>query len=508
MEEQQEQHPGALESSAPPVTLFGNPVSLSRQRQAYKQLRKYAKKYRYDDNASYPLFVEDNRVIGPFLGVKNIVSGAALHKIDPERGIAIGTIRMGYGHYRIAMAIASAAHSMNVVPYWFDLLAFKTPGARLIAYLDHWYSVGSRLSQRSRLFNKFVWDPLMGKAYKRLEKNYPVMELCRLFTDVYKDLPHDLPFVGTHPWPAMAAVHAQMANVINVIPDNCPLGFHLAPGALHTVQSPSAYMGFRTLKDMGDSGEIPKGVPANEITMVGHYVDHELVANAETDCQARLTRIQRKEPRRLLISVGGAGAQQELFVDLAKALMPLLQDGRVVLFINFGDHKKVWDLLKRNVIGFEALAQHHTDWAETVQFTQASVTQEVSGLHTFLNDDAFAAVYTTNLLMRSSDLLITKPSELAYYPIPTLFLQRVGGHEAWGAIRGSELGFGTIECNSTLFTLQCLDMLIQEDDLLAMHCEHIVKLKQMGVYNGAYRVVELAMERKRRGVPIAETLPY
>ena len=37
------------------------------------------------------LFVEDNRVIGPFIGVKNVVSGAALEKIDAQRGVAIGT---------------------------------------------------------------------------------------------------------------------------------------------------------------------------------------------------------------------------------------------------------------------------------------------------------------------------------------------------------------------------------------------------------------------------------
>jgi hypothetical protein len=488
MEEQEDEQPS--------VTLFGNRIFLARQRKAISMYRRYAKKYRYDENASYPLFLEDNRVIGSLLGVRNVVSGAALEKVSMDRGIVIGTMRMGYRHYRIAMAIASAANSMGLVPYWFDLSAFKTPGARLIARTERLYNVGSRLSQRSKLFDKVIWNLLTGKVYKRIEKNYPLMYSCWLLTDIYKDLPPDIPFVGTHPWPAMAAVHAQMKNVINAIPDNCPLGFHLAPGALHTVQSPSAYLGFRTLKDMGDSGETSKGVPASEITLVGHYVDHELVANVEVDCQARLTRIQTKEARRLLISVGGAGAQQRLFVDLVRDLMPAIQDGQVVLFINFGGHRKVWNFLKRKVDEFEAAAEHHTDWAKTVQFAQSAITENVTGLHTFLNDDAFAAVYTTNLLMRSSDILIAKPSELAYYPIPTLFLRRVGGHEAWGAIRGSELGYGTFECRSAPHTLQCLDMLLQEDDLLTMYCEHIVKLKKMGVYDGAYRVVELAMERK------------
>jgi hypothetical protein len=479
-----------------PVTLFGNAVSPSQQRKAAALLRKKARKYRFDPNGFYPLFAENNRVIGPLLGVKNVVSGAALEKIDAAKGVLIGTIRMGYGHYRIGMAIASAARSMGLIPYWFDLLAFRTPGARMIADLEYWYSLGSRISQQSRVFNRLVWDPLTGKAYKRVRKNYPIMEVCRLFADIYRDLPRDMPFVGTHPWPALGAVHAGMTNVVNAIPDNCPLGFHLAPGALHTVQSPSAYLGFRTLKDMGDKGEVPNGVPADEIALAGHYVDHELVANAEADCATRVRRMRRKEPRRLLISVGGAGAQQELFIRIVTKLMPLIHDDRVVLFLNFGDHRKVWDLVRKSVRGFDAMAQEHFDWAEAVHFAQAAVEEPVNGLHVFLNEDAFAAVYATNLLMRCSDILVTKPSELAFYPIPTLLLQRVGGHEAWGAIRAAELGYGTPECTSLPLTMQTLDLMILEDDVPALHCEHIVKLKQIGVYNGAYRVVELAQERR------------
>ena len=50
--------------------------------------------------------------------------------------------------------------------------------------------------------------------------------------------------------------------------------------------------------------------------------------------------------------------------------------------------------------------------------------------------------------MRCSDVLITKPSELAFYPIPKLMIKRVGGHEAWGAIRAAEIGDGTYECST------------------------------------------------------------
>ena len=42
--------------------------------------------------------------------------------------------------------------------------------------------------------------------------------------------------------------------------------------------------------------------------------------------------------------------------------------------------------------------------------------------------------------------MITKPSELSV-PVPKLFIN-VSRHEVWGAIRGSELGDGTLETES------------------------------------------------------------
>ncbi|HNR32960.1 MAG TPA: hypothetical protein PKI11_18855, partial [Candidatus Hydrogenedentes bacterium] len=69
-----------------------------------------------------------------------------------------------------------------------------------------------------------------------------------------------------------------------------------------------------------------------------------------------------------------------------------------------------------------------------------------------------------------------------------------GGHEAWGAIRGAELGDGTAECAGLRDTLRVLATLLEEDDLLSLFCDHILRLHTQGVYNGAYRAVEAALE--------------
>ena len=114
----------------------------------------------------------------------------------------------------------------------------------------------------------------------------------------------------------------------------------------------------------------------------------------------------------------------------------------------------------------------------------------------FLHDNIFHAVYATNYLMRVIDVMITKPSELAFYPVPKIFNERVGGHEAWGAIRAAELGDGTIETRTIPETLQAIDLMSLDDDLLEMYCDMIVKNKRIGIYDGAYKCVELATGRR------------
>ncbi len=474
--------------------LFGMPLSEKTIRKGEGLKRKFAKKFGYTGKDEFPLIARQNSVLGPIINLHDVFSEKDGTPLDPKKGMVIGTIRMGYGHYRIGMAIASAVNHAGYIPYWFDLLNFNSAGARMIRYLDYWYSLGSRISQKSKLFNRLFWDPLMGKWYRGLEKNYPVMATAEILSDVYRQLDPDIPVFATHPFNAHGASFAGKKRVLNLIPDNCPLGFHLSPNALQVVQGPSEYFGFRTLRGMITPG-IGKGIPHNQIRAVGHYVDHELLVNLEDDTQSRISRIDKKKPRQFLISIGGAGAQQDLLVNIVKFLMKWIKDGKLVLFINFGDHKNALEYFKKHIPQFEDMLILHSQWEETKEFVNKALKNEFTGsLHGFLHENTYSAVYTTNLLMRPSDLLITKPSELAFYPIPKLLLERVGGHEAWGAIRASEIGDGTPECVGLDFILQVLNMLIEEDDLLKMYNEQIVNLKKIGIYNGAYRVVELALE--------------
>ena len=98
--------------------------------------------------------------------------------------------------------------------------------------------------------------------------------------------------------------------------------------------------------------------------------------------------------------------------------------------------------------------------------------------------------------MRISDVLITKPSELSFYPVPKLMIKRVGGHEAWGAIRAAEIGDGTYECTTPAETAAMLSLIQHNGDIIVKMCDNIMRARDAGVYDGAYKVVELAVKNK------------
>ncbi|HAE22748.1 MAG TPA: hypothetical protein DCG47_10560, partial [Spirochaetaceae bacterium] len=360
------------------------------------------------------------------------------------------------------------------------------------------YSLGSRLSQKYPLFNRLYWEPLNAEGFKKLSFNAVDQKVAELFAPLYRGLPSDMPFIATHAWPAQGALHAGLTRVVNMIPDNWPMALHLSEGAVHAVQSPSAYLGYRVLREMKGDGSLSLPMPASSLRMTGHFIDHELVANLQADTALRMARIERGQPKRVLFSIGGAGAQLELIVALVKELLPKVLKGALTLYLNFGDHEASWErfvaALGADAASFESLlSRHFGDWPSCKAFAAEALAGEALGVHAFLNADKFAAVYCTNLLMRSADILVTKPSELAYYPIPKLMIRRVGGHERWGAIRAAELGDGSYELESLEAAAQVLHLMLEEGDILSLYNERILKNAGAGLYDGAYKVVDLAL---------------
>lgn len=472
-------------------------------RKAVRSKQKYAKKFGDDSEKNYPVILQKNEHIGDLLGVYDIRLGeentAGSGTFDNEKGIIVGNIRMGFGHYRISMAIASAARSMGYTPYWMDLNSYQqTTCTRVISAQNDLYSLGSRLSGKSRLFNRFVWEPMNYEGFRKLSYNAADQKNAELMAPVYRNVPHDIPVVATHVWPAQAAIHADMKYVVNAIPDNWPMALHFSEGSVHTVQTHYAYQGYRILNGM-QGNDVLKPMPEDALYYTGHYIDHELVSNIEKDCAARRKRKENGEPMRFLLTIGGAGAQKEIFAEIIRYLLPEIKAKRAALYVNVGDYRNVWEELQKEIPGMKEVSTgHFNQWEQTMSFAETALDGEVTGIHGFWHENIFEAVYCTNLLMRSCDVLVTKPSELAFYPVPKLFIKRVGGHEQWGAIHSAEIGDGTLECRDIPHTLQMIDLFLQEKGMLYSMCDCIEQNKKQGVYDGAYKVVELAFAMKEK----------
>ncbi|MBR7070563.1 MAG: hypothetical protein IKI29_00100 [Clostridia bacterium] len=475
--------------------IFGNQLSQKDIKKAEKTKKKFIKKFGDDSQKDYRFAVSEQPVLTP-LGTKVLRFGDGAS--FSEKTVFIGNIRMGFGHYRISMAMASCAHALGFEPIWLDLNSFEGSACTgIISHQNDLYSMGSRLSQKSKLFNKLYWDPLNSEGFRKLSYNAGDQASAEIMANLLRSLPKDLPFVATHVWPAQAAIHAGFQHVVNAMPDNWPMALHLAEGSIHTVQTQSAYLGYKALRGM-DKSRTLKPMPEGSIVYTGHYVDHELLFELADDTAKRVDRIKSGKAKRYLLTVGGAGAQQKLFADIIRTLLPEIKTGRAALFINTGDHFGVWENLKANIPELKDAVVFQDRYNDAKAFAQNAIGGEVEGITAFCHSDIFAAVYITNLLMRASDVLVTKPGELTFYPIPKLFIQHVGGHEVWGAIHSAEVGDGTYEVAPGRETADMIRLLQNEEEILLNMNNRILQNHAAGLYNGAYEVIRLATEKQRK----------
>ena len=467
--------------------IFNNPMSKKVIKGANKSKKKYIKKYGDDSNADYKISFKDIPTLG-FINTSNIVFGEENQRFE-KNALIVGNIRMGFGHYRISIAMASAARALGYKPYWLDLASFDATGSKMIRQQNNMYSMASRLSQKSKLFNKIVWEPLNSEGFKKISYNAKDQKNSELLVPIFRNIPKDIPYIATHVWPSQAAIHAGMTHVVNAIPDNWPMGLHLSEGSIHTVQTPFAYFGYKNLN--GFAKKPLNGMPEESIKMVGCYVDHELLVDLENDNRRRKERIMNNKPLRILMTVGGAGAGFDMFLAMVKHLIPYVKKNKVALFINFGDHKDVYEKLVKKVKGI-ATNNFFNNYDSFKEFVKDIKDGDAQGIYAIYSQDIFEAVYSTNLLMPVCDLLVTKPSELAYYPIPKLFMKHIGGHEVYGGINGREYGDSLPECPTKKEINAMLDRVIQDKELIPHICDRIDQLKKEGHYNGAYECVKLA----------------
>ena len=132
------------------------------------------------------------------------------------------------------------------------------------------------------------------------------------------------------------------------------------------MQSPSGYYGFRTMRGFDEKNSIlqagakRRAAPTSATTSITR-----LVENIEVDCARRIERMENGEPRRFLLTMGGAGAQRDLFQAIIEHVRPMVDAGEATLFVNLGDHAENWEWLQEEM-GSDAKDVHtHFTWEDT-----------------------------------------------------------------------------------------------------------------------------------------------
>lgn len=301
--------------------------------------------------------------------------------------------------------------------------------------------------------------------------------------------PKDTPIITTHQLCALVAASVGFTNVVNLVIDNHPQWFLTVPKTLNLMQGPVNYESFLRM-----------GVRPEECVWAGHWCPYDLVTNIPTDCQRRIDRRNAAtlKPVRLLIPVGGAGAQRKFIIAFVQALADLVKGGKVQLFLNAGDHAHMktafLQTLDESSLEFDVVS----DTAGVKAFQQKLLDPNAEpnkSVTLFAFDEYFPAVATTDILCRVTDVLSCKPSELAFYCVPKLHIRRVGDHEADSAKRSSELGDGTLEAREVSDAMAYIKMFLESPDLLKSMNAAIIRNNSIGIYNGCQRAVQYALER-------------
>ena len=120
------------------AVIFGNPIDKKTVKQGEKSKKKFLKKYGDDTNKEYHLTTASIPSLD-FIDTKNLVLADKPMEF-PKNALVVGNIRMGFGHYRISIAIASCAKALGYKPYWMDLASFDATGSKMIRSQNDLYS--------------------------------------------------------------------------------------------------------------------------------------------------------------------------------------------------------------------------------------------------------------------------------------------------------------------------------------------------------------------------------
>jgi len=168
-------------------------------------------------------------------------------------------------------------------------------------------------------------------------------------------------------------------------------------------------------------------------------------------------------PLTLMFSIGGAGAQKEIALELINNLKEKIKAKEVKVIIAIGVRKELRKYFADNI------GELHLDgW-----------------VHILCGDDMKDYFEKFNLALRTTDVLMTKPSELSFYAglgIPIIIQPSIGSQEDFNRKWLMHIGAAFLQENPKFIDQWVFD-LIGSGSLAEAAMQGFIEIEKMGTYN-------------------------
>ncbi len=195
---------------------------------------------------------------------------------------------------------------------------------------------------------------------------------------------------------------------------------------------------------------------------VVHYVEAEHYLGAE-NC-----RLEPDRPLTVMYAVGGAGAQVDVGLRALQSLRPLIDAGRIRLWLVAGVRPEVAETFRQAIV----------ETGLTTTFGPQG------GVNILLGKDLTDYFRRFNQAIRQVDVLWTKPSELSFYAglgIPVIIAPPLGAHEEINRKWLFEIGAGTDQKDPRYAGEWLLD-LVERGRLAHMAMDGLLYARHRGTY--------------------------
>lgn len=168
-------------------------------------------------------------------------------------------------------------------------------------------------------------------------------------------------------------------------------------------------------------------------------------------------------PLTLMFSVGGAGVQKEIALNLVRSLAKEINEGKIKIILSAGIREKVKRYFVKEIYGG---------------------TQTIPPIETIYGENIESYFEKFNFALRKTDILWTKPSELSFYSalgIPIIIAPPVGSQEEFNMRWLLKSGFGLSQQNP-VYANQWLFDWISAGYLAEAAMEGFIEGQKLGTY--------------------------